>query len=297
MRNKLGYTLKQGLKQFFRNKTMTFAAAFAITAMLLILGIFFVVILNLNAAIMGVKDDYNSIELYLLDEITEKQAEEIQTEIKTWDNVRSVTYRDKDEAMKVLKENWGENAYLLDTLGENPLPNSIIINMDELENASVIAKKAGKIKGVEDVTFYKDTVERLISITNVIQIGALVLMGFLVIVSIVVVSNTIKLTVIARSEEIFIMRYIGATNGFIRGPFVIEGISIGVISSVIATALMLGLYYYITEVYGTGTIALLSKGMVPFAAIATYIPIIFASLGVAIGILGSMLSMRRFLKK
>ncbi len=297
MSSKLGYTTKQGLKQLFRNKTMTTTATFAITAMMLILGIFLAVILNLNAAISGVKDDYNSIELFLLDETTIERSQEIQEEVKLIDNVKTVEYRTKDVALEILKESWGENAYLLDSLGENPLPNSIIIEMDDLENAEEVAKHGETIEGVEDVTFYKDTVDRLLTVTNALQIGAGILMIFLVIVSIVVVSNTIKLTVAARKEEIMIMKYIGATNGFIRGPFVIEGISIGLISAVISGGIILLLYWQGVEKFGTDAITLLSTSLVNVSTLAIYVSVSFAVLGMLIGTFGSLLSMRRFLDK
>ncbi len=297
MSSKLGYTTKQGFKQLFRNKTMTSTATFAITAMLLILGIFLAVILNLNAAISGVKDDYNSIELFLLDETTIERSQEIKEEVKLIENVETVEYRTKEAALEILKESWGENAYLLDSLGENPLPNSIVIQMDDLENAEEVAEKGATIEGVEDVTFYKDTVDRLLTVTNALQIGALILMVFLIIVSIVVVSNTIKLTVAARKEEIIIMKYIGATNGFIRGPFIIEGISIGLMSAIISAGVILLLYWQGVEKFGTDVITLLSTSLVKVSTLALYIGISFAMLGVAIGIFGSLLSMRRFLDK
>ncbi len=297
MKNNSGYTIKQGLKQLFRNKPMTIAATFAITAMLLILGIFFAVILNLNAAISGIKDDYNNIELFLLEETTEERAEEIQEDIKDWNNVEDVGYRTKEEALEILKDRWGENAYLLDTLGDNPLPNSVLIYMEDLENAEDTVNKAKKLEGVEDVTFYKDTVDKLLSIANGFQIGTIILITFLVIVSVVVVSNTIKLTVFARSEEITIMRYVGATNGFIRGPFIVEGISIGIISAIISGGAILGLYFYVTKAFGTDAIALLSTSLVPISTLAIYISGTFLLLGVTIGTFGSLLSLRRFLEK
>ncbi len=297
MSSNFGYTTKQGLKQFVRNKTITLAAMFAITAMLIILGIFLSVILNLNSAISGVKDDYNSIELFLLDETTPERTEEIQREVATWENVAEVSFRDKDEALEQLKENWGENAYLLDALVENPLPNSIIINMDDLENAVDVANRGATLSGVEDVTFYRDTVDKLLTVTNGIQMGAVVLMIFLVIVSVVVVSNTIKLTVSARSEEIAIMRYIGATNGFIRGPFIVEGITIGLLSAIFSAIAVLGLYVFVSESYGMDAIALLSTSLVPITTVSIYVGVSFVVLGTTIGILGSLLSLRRFLDK
>ncbi len=251
----------------------------------------------MNSIITGIQDDYNTIEVYLKDTTTSDRTIEIQEEIKTWDNVDTVTYRSKEDAMTILKDRWGENAYLLDSLGENPLPNSIVVTMDDLDLAGGVAEDAKKIEGIESVAFYKDTVDKLLTVTNSLQIGAVILMLFLVIVSVVVVSNTIKLTVVARSEEIIIMRYVGATNGFIRGPFLIEGIAIGLISAVISATCVLGLYSFILNTFGTEILAMLSTSLVPVRDLAVYVAAIFFGLGLFIGTWGSMLSMRRFLEK
>ena len=150
--------------------------------------------------------------------------------------------------------------------------------------------------GVDEVKFYKDVIDKVLTITGYIQTGALILIAVLVVVSIIVVANTIKLTVHAREEEIHIMKYVGATNWFVRGPFLVEGIIIGVIASLIAVAIVGFGYYKFVDIFSSKVLILFSTGMIPYQFIIENLIIIFVALGVSIGSLGSILSMRRFLK-
>ncbi|MCI8348770.1 MAG: ABC transporter permease [Firmicutes bacterium] len=293
--NSLLYNIKQGFLQIFRNKGMSLASIFSILAMLLILGLFFMIFVNLNLFTEVVKQDYDQIELFMLDETTEAQTQEIMNQIEKRDGVASVSYRTKDEALEMLKERWGESGYLLDSLGKNPLPASVLISVDSIENAQSIAEYAGTLEGIEDVQFYQETVDKLTKVTNFLQIGALIVMGFLVVVSVVVVSNTVKLTVFARSREIRIMKYVGATNWFIRGPFISEGIIIGLLSALISTGLIGLIYSKIVNDMGAQVMAIVSCPLIPVSYMVTNMLIIFIALGVSIGAWGSIISMRKFL--
>ena len=295
MISRLGYTLKQAFQQIYRNRAMALASIFAITAMLLILGLFFILIINVNMAAEAVKTDYNTIEIWLQEGTGTDQAQTMISEIKKWKDVTTVDFRSKEDALAILKDRWGESGYLLDGLPNNPLPNSIIITVDNLDKSAVVASKANKLTGIEGVKYYKDTVDKLIRITNGMQLAALVIMIFLVIVSVVVVANTIKLTVFARSEEITIMKYVGATNWFIRGPFLAEGIMIGIISATISVGLVGLIYSKIHSVIGTELVTILSAPLVPTWFMVSNLFWIFIALGISIGSCGSIVSMRKFL--
>ena len=212
------YNIKQAFQQVFRNGAMTMASVFAITAMLLILGLFFIIVININTAAETVERDYDTIEVFLLDTTTEQDANQMIESLQGENGVEEVSYRSRDMALEELKARWGESGYLLDSLTENPLPNSIIIKIKSLEAADDIAAAAKALDGIEDVKYYKQTVDKLMGATRFVQLAAVILMLFLIIVSVVVVSNTIKLTVFNRAREISIMKYVGATNWFIRGP-------------------------------------------------------------------------------
>lgn len=295
MISKLRYTLGQAFRQISRNRAMTLASVFAITAMLLILGIFFIIIINVNMAAEAVKEDYNTIEVFLLDETSEASALEMKGDVEKWDNVENVKYRTKEEAMEILKKRWGNSGYLLDSLVDNPLPNSLVITVSDLENSDKVAEQAGELDGIEDVKYYKDTVDKLLKATNFLQIAAAIIMAFLIIVSVVVVSNTIKLTVFNRAEEISIMKYVGATNWFIRGPFLMEGILIGGFSALISAGIVTLIYSRIIAAIGKDVVTVLSMPLVPVGFLSPNLVWIFLALGVSIGAWGSIISMRRFL--
>ena len=293
--NKIKYHLKQALNQISRNKGMSLASVFAITAMMLILGLFLVISVNINLFTKSIKEDYDTVELYLEDGLTKNEVQEVTKQVEDIGGVSSVKYRSKAEAMKVMKKRWGKNGYLLDSLTENTLPDSLVITVKDIEKAGKVAKKAESLKGTEDIRYYKDTVDKLIRFTNGLEIAGIIIIIFLIIISIVVVSNTIKLTVQSRSEEISIMKYVGATDWFIRGPFMLEGVMIGTVSAVISAALVAVIYGRAAAAAGDGLVKVLSVPMVSAWDLSLILLAVFLVMGAGIGALGSMISMRRFL--
>ena len=290
------YSIKQAIKQMARGKGMTFAAIFAITAMMLILSLFFFLTVNVNYLTDSVKDQFGTIEVFLLEDTTRDQADSMIASLKDMTGVEDAVYINKEQAMEILKVRWGRNAYLLDGLSENPLPNSVRITLSDLEAGDIIARFCETVPGVEDVRFYRDEVNKVMSIANVIQRGALVVIAFLVIISVVVVSNTVKLTVMARENEITIMKYIGATNWFIRGPMFFEGIIIGIISAVVSVGLSSLIYIRLCEALGDQAFRLFSVQLVEPQFLIVNIVWIFLAIGISIGACGSIISMRRYLK-
>ena len=290
------YSLRQAFKQLFRNKGMSFASIFSITAMMIILALFLFLSININYLTENVKDQFGTIEIILLDETTEEQSDEMMAELRNLSGVEDVMFISKDMAMEQFKISWGSNAYLLDGLDENPLPNSIRITLSDLESGDLIVSYIGRMEGVEDVRFYRDEVSKVIKISSAIQRGALIVIAFLVVISIIVVANTIKLTVMAREDEISIMRYIGATNWFIRGPMFIEGILIGGLSAAIAVGLSSFIYVKLCDALGERAFSLFYTQLVEPRFLIINIIWIFAALGIGIGTCGSMISMRRYLK-
>lgn len=289
------YNIRQALQQIWRNKGMSTASVFAITAMLLILGLFFVITVNINLFTEMLKNNYNEVEVFLNDDVKKSDAENIMKKIDAEPGVKSSAYRSKTEAMKIMKARWGENSYLLDSLGDNPLPSSIVVTVDSMSTADNVIKMVKGTDGVEDVKYYQETVKKLTKITNFLKLAAMIIMVFLIIVSIVVVSNTIKLTVFARAKEIEIMKYIGATNWFIRGPFLIEGILIGVISSAVSAVATFFIYREIISLVGKQFMTIMSSPLVPAGYLSVNLILIFLAIGVSIGACGSIVSMRKFL--
>lgn len=289
------YNIKQGLIQLVRNRGMSIASIFAILAMMLVLGVFFVITVNVNLFIETVRTDYDQVEVYISDDATSDEVEAAIIDLYQHDGVKTINFRSKAAALEIMKERWGESGYLLDSLGENPLPASLIIDVYSIEDASEVADYAGSFDCIEDVQYYKETIEKLTKITDYLKVGAIIIMSFLIVVSIVIVSNTVKLTVFAREKEIFIMKYVGANNWFIRGPFLAEGIIIGVLGAFVSTAVVSALYKRLILAIGENVIAIVGTPLIDLHYMTINLFIIFVVLGIAIGTWGSIISMRRFL--
>ena len=293
--SRVGYNLKQAFSQMGRKKGMYFTSILAITAMMLILGLFFVAFVNVNLFAKSIGKDYNVIQIYMKDGTSQEVTEAAGEAIKKIEGVDKVEYVNKDQALDILKESWGDNGYLLENLPENPLPECYTVNVSDKDAANNVAAAAPGIEGVDDVVYYRDTIEKLAQISHFIEVGSLIAMAFLVIVSIVIVANTIKLTVFNREKEIGIMKYLGATNWFVRAPFIWGGIIVGVLSSIIATGLTYLIYTKITGIVGSDIMRILSVSVVPAEQITNVLLIMFPCLGIGIGVIGSAISIRRFL--
>jgi cell division transport system permease protein len=287
--------IKQAFVQIFRNRAMSFASIFSITAMLLVLGLFFILVVNVNMVTESAKKQFDTIQIYLEEETDQLEAQVMIGKLKDLEGVAEVWYLTKDEAMAEYKMKWGDKGYLLDGFSENPLPNSIRIKIYELEKADDIVEAAKRFNGIEDIKYYQTAVDKLLSVTHYIRTGALAIIMSLIVVSVVVVANTIKLTVLARSKEIGIMKYVGANNWFIRGPFLVEGMLIGILSSLISVGLVSMIYQKVMELFGTDLFLMFSVRMVPQGFLTINLLWIFMALGISIGAFGSIISMRRFL--
>ena len=292
----LAYSFKEGIKQLFRSKVMTLVSLISISAMLLILGLFFFLSVNVNYMSDKIQDEFNTIEVFLEDDMSESAAMSLASELAKLHEIEKVDYISKDQAMEEFREEWGNNGYLLDGLTENPLPNALRITLADLKGGDIVAELCRTTKGVEDVRYYQTEVNKILSISSAIQKGALVIIAFLIVVSVVVVSNTVKLTVMAREEEIKIMKYVGATNWFVRGPLLTEGVLMGGISALIAFGISYVIYGRLCASLSDQTVMLFNMQLVDPAFLMSSLIWIFMSLGISIGAFGSLISMRRFLK-
>ena len=293
--SRVGYNLKQAVAQMGRNKAMYFTSVLAITAMMLILGLFFVAFVNVNMFAKSIEKDVNVVQIYIKDGSSEEVTKAVGTALEKTDGVDRTEFVTKADAMEALKKKWGDNGYLLENLPENPLPDSYVVYVSDKDAANSVAASAPKIEGVEDVVYYRDTIEKLAQISHFIEVGSLVAMGFLVIVSIIIVANTIKLTVFNREKEIGIMKYLGATNWFVKAPFIWGGIFVGVLASVFATGLTYLIYTKITGIIGSDITRILSVTVVPADQLTNILLGMFLCLGIGIGVIGSSISIRRFL--
>ena len=280
-----------------RNKGMYFTTIMAITAMMLILGLFYVALVNVNLFTRSIEKDYNVIQVYLKEDTKQKDSDAAQKQIEAMDGVEKVEFVSKDDALGTLKDKWGENAYLLENLPQNPLPNSFNVYVQNKDAANKVAGEAKKMKQVDDVVYYQETLEKLSKASHFVEMGSLIAMIFLIVVSVVIVANTIKLTVFNREKEIGIMKYLGATDSFVRAPFIWGGIIVGVISALLATGATYVIYDKIIEIIGTDISRILSVDIVPPKKLMKELLVMFMGIGVGIGAIGSTISIRRFLNK
>lgn len=295
--SRIFYNLKQSFIQMGRNKGMYFTTIMAITAMMLILGLFFVALVNVNLFARSVEKDYNVIQIYMNKGANQQEVEAAGKQIEAMQGVEKVEFVSRTDALVTLKDKWGKNAYLLENLPENPLPDSYNVYVQDKDAANNVAADAKNMAQVEDVVYYQETMEKLAKASRFIEIGSLIAMAFLIVVSIVIVANTIKLTVFNREKEIGIMKYLGATDSFVRAPFIWGGIIVGIISAFLATGLTYVIYDKVMEIIGPDISRILSGEVVPPKQLMKTLLYMFTGLGVSIGAVGSTISIRRFLQK
>lgn len=287
------YFIREAITSLRQNGLMSIASVTTVALSLLILGMFLILVLNLNN-MASVLESQIQITVYLKDNLNDKQINDINSQISKITGVTQVHYINKDEAMERFKKRLGEQQGLLSALGEtNPLPSSYEVKVDKPERVKSVAQALVEIKGVEDTRFGQEIIEQLFGLTKMIRIAGLILIVFLAFAALFIISNTIRITVFARRKEIGIMKYVGATDWFIRWPFVIEGIILGFGGAVIAVLLLSQSYSLLThQVYESlAFLPLISK--YPFLH---YISIVLLVVGSAIGALGSTISLKRFMK-
>ena len=280
----------------WRNRGMGLASVGSISAVLMILGIVLILILSINNLVLEVKTKFDEIQVFLELDLEDKDIEPIEESIKSIEGVLSVVFRSKEQGLEIMKEQWEEESYVLEGLeDDNPLQNSYISQLKDIKYADSVVETLKSIKGIEDVNYYKDIIDKLMVVANYIRFGGIVVIGILVLVSVFIISNTIKITVASRKREINIMKYVGATNGYIRGPFIIEGILFGLIGAVFSILLINYGYEYFFKSVSDKLYVLLTVYLVPPSLLIKDITIMFTAIGVGIGALGSIVSLKRFL--
>ena len=287
--------IKQGFQGMWRNRSMGLASITSISSVLMILGVVLIIVLSINNLVMDTKDKFDEIQIYIKDDVSDEKLTEIENLITNNEGVLSVMYESKEQALENWKEDWDENAYLLDGIETNPLPNSYIIRLKNLEYADSVVDSIKGMEGIEKIQYNKEITENLILVSNYIRLGGIIITGVLIFVSIFIISNTIKITVASRKREINIMKYVGATNDYIRGPFIIEGVLFGLIAALISIVIVYYGYGYFFDSIKETLFSMFTVVLAPPEDLFSDIAIIFISIGVGIGALGSLLSLKRYL--
>ncbi len=293
----IGYLLGEGFRNVFHNKKSSGASLAIMCATMLIFGLFFMIIENLNNAVETLETQ-QGMQIFIEKSATESQITQIGEQIQEIDGVNTVTYVSKEDALNQTKEKLKNKQALLAGWDEdNPFRASYMVTLTDLKLSSQVQEEILKIDNVAEISSRDETINGLVTIANGVRIVSAVILTLLVLISVFIIANTIKLTVHARRKEISIMKYVGATDSFIRWPFIIEGIIIGIVAALISIV-VLGIAYNLISNVMAGSTLLSKMGMslLSFTDMTTLLVIVYLTLGIGIGALGSSLSMRKYLQ-
>lgn len=288
-----GFTF-DAVKSLFRNKTISIATIVNIVVTLTIYGIFLIL---MNVIVNNVNDVESRLQLkvYLKDSITVEEQQRIRDVIDSVEGASEVYYESKNDALKKFREQLQDYAWMTEGYDEtnNPLPSAYVIKINSPEISYEIEEKLNGLQGIDDIGSDKVLVREVSKISSFIKIAWIGLSFILILVSLFLIMNTIKLTIYSRRKEIYIMKFVGATDWFIRWPFVIEGIILGVIGGALSIAIV---FYAYNSIYSVLIDKNLFSYLVSPSTILSKLSFHFISIGVLVGMVGSIVSLRKFLK-
>ena len=287
------YYFREVLVSMIRNRWMSFASISTVAVALFVLGVFLILVINMNKMASSLESQVQ-ISVYINDNLPEAGRNDIERMTRAMQSVSAVEYVPRETALKTLQERLGENKKILDALGDsNPLPNAFLVTVKSAEDVKKTAMAIADLYGVDEVKYGQDVAANLFELTHLMRFFGVVLMGLLLIATVFIISNTIRLTVFARRKEIAIMKYVGATDWFIRWPFILEGVGLGFIGGGLS-ALTLQSFYsaMVDKIYETLTFF----PMVEQYPFMNYLMLTLITAGILIGIMGSTVSLKRFME-
>lgn len=292
----MGYLLKEGLKSLWKNRTMSIASIGVLISCLLLTGIAMLLSLNLSTTMESVEST-NSILVFLKEDVPSLTAVRIGEEIRQLDNIGECVFVHKDDALTEITQSMGdEDGTLMQGLqgSDNPLPDSFEISMNDLSQYDATVEAIQAIDGVDEVSDYSYVADQLSNLDRLVRYASIAILIVLGIVSLFIISNTVKVTMFSRRMEINIMKSVGATNSFVRIPFIVEGVVIGLLSGLISATVLYFAYDKAVEVvYGIAPVLSLVN-MHPYAG---WLYLIYLVVGMFFGILGGAISIGRYLKR
>ena len=290
--NNVKYLLKEGLRGVFRHGFMSFAAVCVTVACLLIVGSFSCLIYNLNIMVEDLNQT-NEVLAYVDENLTDDEAKSIGTDINGLDNVQKATFVHREQALKDFIADY-DNAATFDGTDPNTLQHRFVVILADNHKLDQTVADLWAINGVVDVVAFDELAEGFTTIQDVLHVVSFVIIGVLLLVSLLIISNTVKLAMYDRKEEIGIMKMVGATNGFIRLPFVVEGLVLGLLGATIAFFLEWLMYNgLVNKIDAMDGLGLFS--FVPFSQLLAPMIATFAFAGIFVGIIGSWTSIRKFM--
>ena len=294
--NILGYLIGEGFSNVFKNKKSTGASLMIMCATMIIFGIFLILGENINHFVDQVKSE-QGFQVFLTTDATEAEVTEVGEKIRALDGVSSAEHKTKQDALNTMKEKLKDKDGVLDGFNYEVFSESYVVTLTDLNKSKEVQGQILKFDNIKKITSSDETVTTLINLANGIRVVTAVILALLIIISIFIISNTIKLTVHARRKEISIMKYVGATNSFIRWPFIVEGMIIGIVASLISIAIVGGFYSVLAqEAVNAEFMQVMNMSLVSFKDMFSSIILVYMLLGIGIGALGSVISMRKYLK-
>lgn len=295
--NIVSYLIGEGFGNVFKNKKSTFSAILVMCISMLVFGLFFIIGENVNH-IMNTVESSQEIQVFIKNDATDEEITKVGEQLQQIEGVNKITFVSKDEALDIMQEKVGEKSYLLAGYEKNNfLPASYKVTLTDLKLASKVESQINQLDNIKRITSSNETITKLIGIANGVRIVTAAILIGLIVGSIFIIANTIKLTVYARRREISIMKYVGATNSFIRWPFIVEGMIIGIMSAGISVLLVGGIYKVVAaKLMESSLITSLGITLVGFSDMFTLIILVYLALGIGIGVIGSALSMRKYLE-
>lgn len=295
-----GYLVGQGVRSIWKNRMTAFASFCILLVSIMLVGLSVLAGININRIIAGIEDK-NEIMVVLEDDTTQAEIDQLYVDFKNISNVSEVTFRSREDAWNDMVADMTEEEK--DAMkyadGDNPLPDVLKVRIDDLKIMDITTSQLAAFEKVDSVQSPKEFADALVSIRNIAALVFSAVIFALIIVCLVIISNTTRTSVHARRKEIYIMRYVGATNSFIRIPFFVEGMLIGILAA--AGALILTRFAY-TELYSVLNVQLSflsnisSKPLYSYESISLYVTLSYAAAGVVIGAVGTTISAGKYLK-
>ena len=286
-----GYLIKEGFKNVWTNRIMSIASVCVLVSCLVLTGSAVLFSMNVSNIVEKVGDS-NETTVYLEDDLSKIEAVYVGRDLKKTSNITSVEFYSKDDAFKEYKEKLG-NEVFANLKDDNPLPDAYKISMEDLSKYDQTVEKIMKIKGVDSVLNRRDIAKKLTDIDNLVRSLSFWIILALTIISLFIISNTIRATMHNRRFEISIMKSVGATNAFVRIPFVVEGMVLGAIASILSTVALVFLYDGIIKI--VSDIPVFEP--IDIMSVIWYVALVFVAAGIIIGALSGFISIRKYLKK
>lgn len=292
------YFIKSSFKGMYKNALMTIASVFVLMACMLIIGSVFLASENV-LSFMNKLEAQNEIVAFIDDDYGEDSLsrEQLCDKVRAVAGVSDVEYVTREQAFAEYRDSLGSNREYLDGYDgeDNPLRNELRIHIGDIELFESVAGTVSAMEEIANIRDSQDVVDMLLSMRRMLNMLGFWILVILAVVSLFIISNTVKLAMHSRRNEINIMKYVGATNGFIRFPFLLEGILIGVAATALAIAAQWCIYVY-ALIPAISQLTFLSDCIVPFRSAAPGLLIIFGVIGLVVGVFGSVLSIRKYLK-